>query len=95
MKPSGQQVSQLLKAWSEGEPAALNKVMSMVYQELHGMARRYLAQERPGHTLQATALVHEAYVRLVETAQTSFENRVQFFALCAGDAAHFRLGEER
>ncbi len=77
------QVTQLLKAWSEGEPAALDKIMSVVYQELHRMARRYMANERPGHTLQATALVHEAYVRLVDQTQTSFENRAQFFALCA------------
>jgi len=47
------------------------------------MARRYMAQQRPGHTLQPTALVHEAYVRLVDSAQVSFENRAQFFALCA------------
>jgi RNA polymerase sigma factor (TIGR02999 family) len=83
MKPSGHQVTQLLKAWSEGEAAALEKIMPLVYQELHGMARRYMAQQRPGHTLQPTALVHEAYVRLVDSAQVSFENRAQFFALCA------------
>ena len=83
MKPSGHQVTQLLKAWSKGEPAALEKIMPLVYQELHGMARRYMAHERPGHTLQPTALVHEAYVRLVDTAQASYENRAHFFAVCA------------
>src|SRR5271155_4117808 len=83
MKPSGHQVTQLLKAWSEGEPTALEKIMPLVYRELHGMARRYMAHERPGHTLQATALVHEAYVRLVDTAPASFEDRSHFFALWA------------
>ena len=83
MEPSGRQVTQLLKAWSEGEAAALEKIVPLVYQELHEMARRYMAHQRPGHTLQPTALVHEAYVRLVDSAQVSFENRAQFFALCA------------
>jgi RNA polymerase sigma factor (TIGR02999 family) len=83
MAPSGHQVTQLLKAWSEGEPTALEKLMPMVYRELHGMARRYMAHQQPGHTLQPTALVHEAYVHLVDSAHASFENRAQFFALCA------------
>ena len=83
MEPSGHQVTQLLKAWSEGEPTALEKIMPLVYRELHGMARRYMAHERPGHTLQPTALVNEAYVRLVDTAQASFENRAHFLAVCA------------
>jgi RNA polymerase sigma factor (TIGR02999 family) len=80
---SGHQVTQLLKAWSEGEPTALEKIIPLVYQELHQMARRYMVHERPGHTLQATALVHEAFVRLVDSAQASFENRAHFFAVCA------------
>jgi RNA polymerase sigma factor (TIGR02999 family) len=83
MEASGHEVTQLLKAWSEGDATALEKIMPLVYQELHRMARRYMADERPGHTLQATALVHEAYVRLVDTAQVSFENRAHFFAVCA------------
>ncbi len=83
MAPLGHQVTQLLKAWSEGEPSALEKLTPLVYKELHGMARRYMAHQRPGHTLQPTALVHEAFVRLVDSAQVSFQNRAQFFALCA------------
>jgi RNA polymerase sigma factor (TIGR02999 family) len=83
MESSGHQVTQLLKAWSEGEPTALEKIMPLVYRELHGMARRYMAHERPGHTLQPTALVNEAYVRLVDSAQANFENRAHFFAVCA------------
>jgi RNA polymerase sigma factor (TIGR02999 family) len=83
MESSGHQVTQLLKAWSEGEPTALEKIMPLVYRELHGMARRYMAHERPGHTLQPTALVNEAYVRLVDSAQANFESRAHFFAVCA------------
>ena len=83
MESSGHQVTQLLKAWSEGETAALHKIVPLVYQELHEMARRHMAHQRPGHTLQPTALVHEAYVHLVDCAQTSLETRAQFFALCA------------
>jgi len=83
MEASGHQVTQLLKAWSAGETAALEKIVPLVYQELHEMARRYMVHQRPGHTLQPTALVHEAYVHLVDSAQTSLETRAQFFALCA------------
>jgi len=83
MDASGHQVTQLLKAWSEGEAAALEKIVPLVYQELHEMARRYMVHQRPGHTLQPTALVHEAYVHLVDSAQTTLETRAQFFALCA------------
>jgi len=82
------EITQLLKAWSEGEPTALDKLVPLVYRELQRMARRYMAQERPGHTLQTTALVHEAYVRLVDSAQTSFENRAEFFAVCAQVMRH-------
>jgi RNA polymerase sigma factor (TIGR02999 family) len=83
MEPSGHEVTQLLKAWSEGDSDALEKLVPLVYQELRRMARRYMAHERPGHTLQATALVHEAYVRLVDSAHAGFENRAHFFAVCA------------
>lgn len=80
---SGHQITQLLKAWGEGESRALDKLVPLVYQELQRMARCYMAQERPGHTLQTTALVHEADVRLVHTGQSGLENRAQFFAVCA------------
>jgi len=81
--PSGHEVTQLLEAWCGGDPTALEKVIPLVYQDLHRIARRYMAHERPGHTLQATALVHEAYVRLVDRAQANFDNRAHFLAVCA------------
>jgi len=83
MESSTGQVTQLLKAWSEGEQTALDKLMPVVYAELHRMAHWYMVHERPGHTLQTTALVNEVYLRLVDSAHTSWQNRAQFFAVCA------------
>ena len=83
MELSPHEVTQLLRAWSEGEPDALEKLMPLVYQELYRLARRYMARERPGHTLSPTALVNEAYLRLVDSTQVSWQNRAHFFAVCA------------
>jgi RNA polymerase sigma factor (TIGR02999 family) len=81
--PPPHEITQLLQAWSEGAPDALEKLMPVVYGELHRLARHYMAHERPGHTLQASALVNEAYLRLADIKQVSWQNRVQFFALSA------------
>jgi len=83
MELSPHEVTQLLRAWSDGEPGALEKLMPLVYQELYRRARRYMAQERTGHTLSPTALVNEAYLRLVDSAQVSWQNRAHFLAVCA------------
>jgi RNA polymerase sigma factor (TIGR02999 family) len=77
-------VTQLLQAWSDGDQGALEKLMPLVYDELHGLARRYMADERPGHTLQTTALVNEAYLRLVDLTRMRWRDRAHFFAACAG-----------
>ena len=82
-RPSSSEVSQLLHAWNDGDESALEKLMPLVYDELHRMARHYMARESPGHTLQTTALVNEAYVRLVDSAHTNFQNRIHFLAVCA------------
>ncbi len=82
-RSSSGEVSQLLQAWNDGDETALEKLMPLVYNELHRMARFYMARESPGHTLQTTALVNEAYVRLVDSAHTSFQNRIHFLAVCA------------
>ena len=76
-------VTQLLQAWSEGDERALDKLMPLVYRELHRLAQRYMAHERPGHTLQTTALVNEAYLRLVDAGRVNFQNRAHFFAVSA------------
>lgn len=83
MESSSHHVTQLLKAWGDGDPVAFEQLVPLVYDELHRLARRYMARERPGHTLQTTALVNEAYLRLVDSEQASWHNRTQFFAICA------------
>jgi RNA polymerase sigma factor (TIGR02999 family) len=83
MAESPQEVTELLQAWSGGEPGALDKLAPVVYRELHRLAQRYMAQERPGQTIQATALVNEAYLRLVDVKQVSWQNRAHFFAVSA------------
>jgi RNA polymerase sigma factor (TIGR02999 family) len=85
---SAHEVTELLRAWSEGDQASLEKLMPLVYQELHRLARRYMGGEQAGHTLQTTALVHEAYLRLVGAAPKTWQNRVHFFAVSAQVMRH-------
>jgi len=80
--PPGE-VTGLLAAWSAGDRAALDRLVPLVERELHALARRRLRGERPGHTLQATALVNEAYLRLVDQRQAQWHSRGQFFAIAA------------
>ena len=77
------EVTQLLIAWSSGDKAALDRLMPLIHQELHRLAHRYMSRERPGHTLQTTALVNEAYVRLVNRKNVHWQNRAHFFAIAA------------
>lgn len=77
------QVTQLLIRWSHGDKAACEKLFPLVYDELRRLARRFLAKERPDHTLQSTALVHEAYLRLMGRGSLHADNRLQFFAVAA------------
>src|SRR2546423_14961990 len=77
------QVTQLLADWSEGDGAALEKLTPLVYEELRHLAHRYMQGQRPDHTLQTTALVNEAYLRLVDQTTPSFANRSHFFAVAA------------
>jgi len=83
MEPVSHQVTQLLQAWTDGNPAALDRLTPLVYEELHRLARRHMAHERPGHTLQTTALVNEAYLELVDSVHANWRNRAHFFAVCA------------
>jgi RNA polymerase sigma-70 factor (ECF subfamily) len=82
-QPSPHEVSQLLRAWSSGDEAALQKLIPLVYEELHRIARRYMGRERKGHTLQTSALVNEAYLRLVDWKNVDWQNRAHFFAASA------------
>ena len=77
------EMTRLLLAWSQGDEAALEKLVPVVHQELRRMAHHYMRQERPGHTLQTTALVHETYLRLIDTPHVHWQDRGHFFAICA------------
>lgn len=81
--PPSREVTGLLQAWSRGDEEALQKLIPLVYQELHAAARRYMARERPGHILQTTALIHETYLRLVDIRQVRWQDRAHFLAICA------------
>src|SRR6516162_8303948 len=80
---SPQEVTRLLQAWRAGDEGALERLMPLVYDELHRLARRYMAAERTGHPLQTTALVHEVYLRLVAANSIDWQNRAHFYAICA------------
>jgi len=73
----------LLRAWQAGDEQALGRLMELVYQDLRRAAHRYMMNERSSHTLQTTALIHEAYIRLLDFRQMNFQDRVHFFAICA------------
>jgi len=75
------EVSGLLRAWSDGDRAALDRLTPIVYEELRRLARRYMRGERPGHSLQTTALVNEAYMRLIDYKSMQWQNRAHFFAV--------------
>jgi RNA polymerase sigma factor (TIGR02999 family) len=81
--PGTPEITALLKRWQEGDAAALEGLMPLVYRELHVMASRYLSRERPDHTLQSTALVHEAFMKLVDQRQVNWQSRAHFFGLAA------------
>jgi RNA polymerase sigma-70 factor, ECF subfamily len=76
-------ITQLLRAWGGGDEQALERLTPLVYDELHKSAKRQMARERDGHTLQATALINEVYLRLVDLDGVSWQDRAHFFAICA------------
>src|SRR5438128_5283397 len=78
-----QDVTELLSAWSQGDRAALDRLMPLVYEELRKLAHHYLQSERPGATLQSTALVHEAYLRMVKQEPVDWQNRSHFFGVAS------------
>ena len=96
------EITQLLIAWNQGETAALERLTPLVYAELHRLAKRYMAGERSGHLLQTTALVNEAYLRLIDGENVQWQNRAHFFGLAAQlmrriliDFARMRQREKR
>lgn len=96
------EITGLLKAWADGDQAAQDRLVPLVYSELHRMARRYMRNERAGNTLQTTALVNQAYLRLVDAKNAGWNDRVHFFAVSAQamrrvlvDAARARASGKR
>jgi RNA polymerase sigma-70 factor (ECF subfamily) len=80
---SPKEITQLLLAWRQGDRSALDQLIPLIYKELRRLAKHYMSQERPGHTLQTTALVNEAYLRLIDASQVRWQNRAHFFAVSA------------
>jgi RNA polymerase sigma factor (TIGR02999 family) len=95
MTLSEHEITRLLIDWRGGDRAALEKLMPLVYDELRRLARHYLSQERPGHTLQATALVNEAYLRLIDQQSSDWQNRTHFFAVAARIMRHLLVDHAR
>lgn len=81
--PAPENITQLLMKWSHGDQKALDKLMPLVYSELRRLAGNYLRRERPGHTLQPTALVNEAYLKLIDQKRARWQNRAQFYGVAA------------
>jgi RNA polymerase sigma-70 factor, ECF subfamily len=89
------EVTQLLAAWSDGDGEALAELMPMVYDELHRMAKRYMNSQTSGHTLQTTALIHEAYLKLADQKDKRWQNRAHFFAVAAQAMRHILVDHAR
>ena len=83
MTSSPKEVTELLLAWSQGDESALEKLIPLVHAELRRLAKRYMGRERAGHTLQTTALINEAYLRLIHSKNVRWQNRAHFFAVSA------------
>ena len=88
-------VTQLLDQWNHGDREALDKLMPLIYEELRKMAKRYMSRQTPGHTLQTTALIHEAYLRLVKQKEKHFRNRAHFFGVAALAMRHILVDYAR
>ena len=83
MRPAPHEVTKLLRDWSDGDESALHKLTPLVYDELHRLAHQHMRRENVGHMLQTSALVNEAYVRLIDASQVRWENRAHFFGIAA------------
>jgi RNA polymerase sigma factor (TIGR02999 family) len=92
---STHEVTELLTAWSGGDKAALDKLMPLILQELRRIAHRYMSRERPGHTMQTTALVNEAYLKLVNREGVHWQNRAHFFAIASQLMRHILVDHAR
>jgi RNA polymerase sigma factor (TIGR02999 family) len=83
VSPASPDITVLLRAWRDGNSSALDQLMEITYPELHRIAMRYVSRDRPGHTLQCTALLHEAYLRLAQSPEKNWNDRAHFFGFAA------------
>jgi RNA polymerase sigma factor (TIGR02999 family) len=95
MKPAPNEITQLLKDWSGGDPTALDRLIPLVYDELHRLAHQYMRLEKAGHLLQTSALINEAYLRMVDQPQIPWENRSHFFGIAARVMRRILVDEAR
>lgn len=95
MSSDQHEVTELLRDWSQGDSRALDKLLPLVYHELRHLASSYLSRERPDHTLQTTALVHEAYLKLIDQRRVTWQNRGHFFAIAAQAMRRILLDQAR
>jgi len=95
MEASQEDITRLLTEWGKGDRGALDRLIPIVYRELHKMAKHYLAGQSPDHTLQTTAVIHEAYLKLAGEAEKHLENRAHFFAVAAKAMRHLLVDHAR
>ena len=95
MKSPAHEVTELLQDWSEGDESALERLMPLVYDELHRLAHQHMRREKPGHVLQTSALINEAYLRLVDRPRIHWQNRAQFFGIAARVMRRILVDEAR
>jgi RNA polymerase sigma-70 factor, ECF subfamily len=88
-------LTQLLRRWSHGDRGALDELMPLIYKELHKLAKRYMRQQEPGHTLQTTAVIHEAYLKLGGNSEKDWESRAHFFGVAAKAMRHVLVDHAR
>ncbi|MBX7171613.1 MAG: sigma-70 family RNA polymerase sigma factor [Pyrinomonadaceae bacterium] len=93
--PPEKEVTRLLEAWSHGNQEALDQLMPLVYEELRQMAKNYMNSQSSGHTLQTTALIHEAYLKLADQREKRWQNRAHFFAVAAQAMRHILVDHAR
>jgi RNA polymerase sigma factor (TIGR02999 family) len=95
METAPEEITQILTSWRKGDKAALEQLMPLVYEELRRLARGFMRNERPEHTLQTSALINEAYLRLVDQEGTNWQNRAHFFAVAAQVMRHILIDHAR
>jgi RNA polymerase sigma factor (TIGR02999 family) len=95
MKAATHEVTELLHEWSEGDESALERLIPLVYDELHRLAHQHMKREKPGHILQTSALINEAYLRMVDSPRIHWQNRAQFFGIAARVMRRILVDEAR